>query len=81
MGTFVGAAAIGVAIDHTRHRLPEPQPAQQEQSAKGQSAVVIVNGDENTTPCGLDASPCSLDDNPCSLGDAGDDADESPCSL
>ena len=28
MGTFVGSAAIAVAIDHTRHRLPEPAAVQ-----------------------------------------------------
>lgn len=78
MGTFVGTAAIAVAIDHTRHRLPAPaQPGEQ---AQEQAAVVIVE-DENATPCGLDASPYALDGNPCSLGDTSDAMDESPCSL
>ena len=78
MGAFVSAAAIAVAIDHTRHRLPEPaRPAEQ---AGDQSTVVIVDG-EDETPCGLDATPCSLDDNPCSLDDAGGLEDETPCSL
>jgi hypothetical protein len=80
MGTFIGTAAIAVAIDHTRHRLPEPAPAERSESAPGQSAVVILGGDAEA-PCGLDASPCSLDDNPCSLELAPATADESPCSL
>jgi len=78
MGTFVGAAAIAVAIDHTRHRLPEP--AQRAEQTQGQNTVVIVDED-NETPCGLDAAPCSLDDNPCSLDSADGMEDESPCSL
>jgi hypothetical protein len=78
MGTFVGSAAIALAIDHTRHRLPAPiQSSEQTQS---QTAVVIVE-DEDATPCGLDASPCSMDDNPCSLNDTDSTVDESPCSL
>ena len=80
MGTFVGTAAIAVAIDHTRHRLPEPAPAQQGQTLSGQSAVTIVNGDSDT-PCGLDASPCSLNESPCSLDETAGAADASPCSL
>jgi hypothetical protein len=80
MGTFVGTAAIAVAIDHTRHRLPEPAPAAQSESVPGQSAVVIVDG-EAGTPCGLDAAPCSLDDSPCALEQTPGAVDESPCSL
>jgi hypothetical protein len=80
MGTFVGTAAIAVAIDHTRHRLPEPAPAEHSASTPGQAAVVIVGGDTET-PCGLDASPCSLDDSPCALDQTPTTADESPCSL
>lgn len=78
MGTFVGTAAIAVAIDHTRHRLPEPVPAQT--GAQGQATIVIVE-DGDATPCGLDAAPCSMDDNPCSLDESGYSADETPCSL
>ncbi len=80
MGTFVGTAAIAVAIDHTRHRLPEPATAQHGESAPGQAAVVIVEGGAEA-PCGLDVSPCSLDDTPCALEQTPDTADESPCSL
>jgi hypothetical protein len=78
MGTFVGSAAIAVAIDHTRHRLPEP--AQPDARSQTQTTVVIVD-EEHETPCGLDASPCSMDDNPCSLDAVDYTDDESPCSL
>jgi hypothetical protein len=78
MGTALGIAAVAVAVDHTRHRLPEPQARQ----ASGQSSIVIIeDGDESANPCGLgggSASPCSLGDdnaNPCGLGQ------QSPCSL
>ena len=74
----MGTAAIAVAIDHTRHRLPAPaQPGEQSQS---QTAGAIVD-EEDESPCGLDDSPCSMDDDPCSLDEMDDDEDESPCSL
>jgi hypothetical protein len=80
MGTFVGTAAIAVAIDHTRHRLPEPLPPQHSESAPNPSAVVIVDGDTDT-PCSLETSPCSLEESPCSLDETTGAVDESPCSL
>ena len=41
MGAFVGTAAIAVAIDHTRHRLPTPtQPSEQ---PKSQTTVVVID--------------------------------------
>ena len=71
MGTFVGAAAIAAAIDHTRNRLPEPVAAQSEKQTKDQAATVVIVDDESATPCGLEASPCSLDESPCSLDEPG----------
>ena len=69
MGSALGLASIAVAIDHTRHRLPEPQAQQQMQD---ENMVIIED-----SPCSLDASPCSLDSaSPCSLDGGG-----SPCSL
>ncbi len=74
----MGTAAIAVAIDHTRHRLPAPaQPGEQSRS---QTTVVIID-EEDENPCDLDASYCSTDDNPCSLDDMDNTEDESPCSL
>ena len=61
MGTAISAAAIAVAVDHTRHRLPEP-----EQQLAGQDAVIIIEEgaavpaqDECGKP-GRRPSPCSL---------------------
>lgn len=78
MGAFVGTAAIAVAIDHTRHRLPTP--AQPSEQPKSQTTVVVID-EENEDPCGLDDSPCSMDENPCSLDETDDTEDEAPCSL
>ncbi|MEN8207216.1 MAG: hypothetical protein ABFS24_14585 [Pseudomonadota bacterium] len=66
VGTAISAAAIAVAVDHTRQRLPEP-----EKQLAGQEAVIIINEGEalpgeNNDDCvksvssGRRASPCSL---------------------
>jgi hypothetical protein len=65
-GTAITAAAIAVAIDHSRQRLPEPG----EQLASQQAVIIIDEGEEmpaeNNTDCGKpaslgrQASPCSL---------------------
>ena len=57
VGSALGLAAIAVAIDHTKHRLPEPQQAQQD--------LIVIEGEDNNqhnvAPCGLtNVSPCSL---------------------
>jgi len=66
MGSAIGLATIAVAIDHTRHRLPDPVSVTQEQSG--------MSDESDESPCGLDASsPCSMD--------ADDDLDSSPCGL
>jgi hypothetical protein len=54
MGSAISLAAIAVAIDHTRHRLPEPV-------SPGVSQEMI-----HEAPCTLE-NPCALG-NPCSLG-------------
>lgn len=67
VGSAMGLAALAVAIDHTKHRLPEPVQAEQ--------AASVIDGAEYESPCGLDASPCGLDvGSPCGL-------DGSPCGL
>jgi hypothetical protein len=69
MGSALGLAAIAVAIDHTRHRLPEPQA----QSGAGQNVIILENpcALEGRNPCSLAAEeppPCGLEPvNPCSL--------------
>lgn len=65
MGTAMGLAAIGVLIDHTRHRLPEAVPASEIQGDAGMYEI---------TPDRTDKSPCSMN-SPCSMGN------NSPCSL
>lgn len=66
VGAAISAAAIAVAIDHTRHRLPEPE----KKLASQQAVIIIDEGEElpaeNDTDCGKPASaerqaaPCSL---------------------
>ncbi|NIR60962.1 MAG: hypothetical protein GWO02_16350 [Gammaproteobacteria bacterium] len=69
VGSAIGLAAIAVAIDHTRHPLPEPAPSAAETGA-GDGAM------RSADPCGLGASPCGLGgDDPCGLGTG------SPCGL
>ena len=68
MGSAIGLAAIAVAIDHTRHRVPGATPAE-----AGGAGLVRANG-ATDTPCGMGVSPCGLDEAPCGLG-------ENPCGL
>ena len=66
IGTTISAAAIAVAVDHTRQRLPEPE----EQLASQEAVIIIDEGealpDENNVDCskpvarGRRGSPCSL---------------------
>ena len=70
IGTAISIAAIATAIDHTRHKLPEPvqvektvQPGKPDSTKKG--------SDSNQAPA--ESSPCSLD-SPCGMGVA-------PCSM
>lgn len=69
VGSALGLAAIAVAIDHTRHRLPEPEP-------------VSITQEQPDMSYGNDESPCGMDTNssPCSMSDNGD-FDSSPCGL
>ncbi len=70
MGSALSIAAIAVAVDHTRHRLPEAQ------------APVAQDEELYESPCSLGDSPCSLGASPCSLGDVpGEEPAASPCSL
>lgn len=55
MGSAIGLATIAVAIDHTKHTLPEAT----------ENYEIIIEGDTDSSS----SSPCSLDSNasPCSL--------------
>lgn len=69
MGSAVGLAAIAVAIDHTKHRLPTPQESEQ---------YIIMQDGEGSSPCGMDSSPCGMgeDESPCGMT-----VGESPCGM
>ena len=69
LGSAMGLAAIAIAIDHTKHRLPTPQESDQ---------YIILQDSENSSPCGMDVSPCGMgeDETPCGMA-----ADESPCGM
>ena len=68
LGSALSIAAIAVAIDHTKHKVPEPQQTEQN--------VIIVDDDEDETPCGMDGTPCGLDEEaPCGADD------ETPCGM
>lgn len=62
MGTAIGVAAVAIAIDHTRHRLPEP--VKSEEVLESSDYIVIEDGENAAS---ADAAPCSLDISPCSL--------------
>ncbi len=94
-GSVIGLAALAVAIDHTRHSLPEAEPQQHgdadsvhdEEARRALDSPSSIEAyirslDELTAPCSLD-QPCSMDDNPCSLDDATPPCsmDDNPCSL
>lgn len=65
-GTAISAAAIAVAIDHSKHRLPEPVASMASQQAviiidEGEEIPVEDMGDCNKpASTGRQASPCSL---------------------
>ncbi len=69
-GAAISAAAIAVAVDHTRQRLPEPDVKLAEQLASQQAVIIIDEGEElpaeSDADCskpaspGRQASPCSL---------------------
>lgn len=61
-GTALSAAAIAVALDHTKHALPEPTPIE-----RAAPAADGADMDIDEAPCSLDGAPCSMDGAPCSL--------------
>ena len=62
MGSAFTLATLAIAIDHTRHPLPEPSKAQQGTTEKGSEAPSDAN------PCSM--NPCSM--NPCGLNSGSD---------
>lgn len=75
MGSALGIAALAIAIDHTRHRVPDAEPAPQ-------GAVIIEEEDGSSSPCSMSESPCSMSESPCSMTEAVVEEDSgSPCGL
>jgi len=66
-GSALSVAAIAVAIDHTKHPLPEPVSVKQPASTADQSGSVIVDEQSDEAPCALDGAPCSMGEAPCSM--------------
>ena len=64
MGSAVGIASIIAAIDHTRHKIPEADTGN----------YLVIQEDDDSSPCGPDASPCGPEASPCG-------PDESPCGV
>ena len=62
VGSAIGLAALAVAIDHTRHALPEAAPRVEgelnyDELTGGDSKA----GEADSSPCGLGSgSPCSM---------------------
>ncbi len=80
MGSAIGLAAIAAAIDHTRHRLPEPVSARQAGEAADDAAVIIIEEGGSASPCSMD-SPCALTESPCALDQQAPCSLEAPCAL
>ena len=57
MGSAIGLAALAVAIDHTRHHLPEPVAKQTSATQPAQEANPCSLGGNSDEPS---MSPCSL---------------------
>jgi hypothetical protein len=67
MTTALGLAAIAVAIDHTRHKLPTPIPSSTHTISNESSSELEPPGEEgNESPCSL-GNPCALNIAPCAL--------------
>jgi len=73
MGSVLTAATLGVVIDHTSHKLPEPA-----QTTGTQTGGVAA---PDATPCGLGGTPCGLGGTPCGLGATPCGLGGTPCGL
>lgn len=66
VGAAISAAAIAVAVDHTRHRLPEAE----KKYSESQAVIVIAEGEDLPAESGDDCNKASLTGrqvSPCSL--------------
>ena len=53
MGSALGLATIAIAIDHTRHRLPEPVAQEQAEMMDESEESPCSMSDTESSPCGL----------------------------
>lgn len=64
MGTALTVAAVAVALDHTRHRLPKAQTKVTSEQVPTEGGVdesmIVIEEDGQASPCSLGQSPCSL---------------------
>ena len=79
-GSALSIAAIAVAIDHTKHKVPAPQQTEQGYYVEEGENDSPCGMEEDESPCGMgdDVSPCGMeeDESPCGMGE-----DESPCGM
>jgi len=60
LGSALSIAALAVAIDHTKHRVPVPQQTEQ--------GIIIIEGNEEESPCGMGESTAGQDnETPCGM--------------
>ena len=66
-GSALSIAAIAVAIDHTKHPLPEPLAATKPAATGDQGGSDIVDDQSDEAPCSMGEAPCSMGEAPCSM--------------
>ena len=66
-GGALSVAAIAIAIDHTKHPLPEPAPVEQPVQSNGQNGPAFTDGQSDEAPCAIDTAPCAMGEAPCSM--------------
>jgi len=66
-GSALSVAAIAVAIDHTRHPLPEPIAVEQRATSADEGVATIVDQQSEEAPCAMDGAPCAMGEAPCSM--------------
>lgn len=65
--TTIGLAALAVAIDHTRHRIPPPVSSSHESGVNEANIELEPPAEEGTaSPCSM-GNPCALNISPCAL--------------
>jgi len=66
MGAAISLAAILVAADHTKHRLPTPV---EEQEQITEQSNIVIEGEEDASPCSMNIESDNEVSSPCGFGD------------